>query len=382
MVRLPGAQSILKHVEFIFDDSIKQLKLSTQEVITFEMKYARNSPIIHGYFIFNDLHDVLSNIDIKKCAIEVYFNDHYNGNFLRRFKVIEMAEAYSKSRSKAYSLFLIDEISYELNNIYISKSFSGSRVDAFKSILSEYKIYDLISKNTLKSDFESDTKQNNTSFVLSTNMSFLDFFIAEFERIGYSFYQTRDGIYIKNFDNLLPSKLIEVPGEFTQECSNQLYKNIILEVANNPGSNSSAIANPNKKSYYFDENQKKMVPITDTFDSLKGDLSMNNDVRNLQSNSGIKASFQNRTDNSQHKNQIRESYLETFKIEIIVNGFVQNDINKIYNVQLQGHKGTAKTQIEGNVISSGKFVGLSVTDKIIGDKLIQRIVLGRSDSQK
>lgn len=382
MVRLPGVQSILKHVTFTFDDSSKQIKLNMEEIITFEMKYTRNSPVICGVFIFRDLLDILGSIDIKQCSIEVYFNDHYNGNFLRRFKVLEMAEAYSQNRSKAYSLFLVDEISYALNNIFISKSFSGSRVEAFKMILQEYKINDLISKNSLKSDFASDASQNNQSFVLSTNMSFLDFFIAEFERIGYSFYQTRDGIYIKSYDDLLPGKLPEITDEFVQECSNQIYKNIILEVNNIPGSNAAALANPNKKSYYFDENQKKMVPIVDTFDTLKGDLALNNDVRNLQSNSGTKAAFQNRADNAQHKNQIRESYLETFKVEIYVNGFVQNDINKIYNVQLQGHKGTVKTQIEGNVISSGKFVGLSVTDKIIGDKLIQRIVLGRSDSQK
>lgn len=382
MVRKPGITSILQHVEFTFDDGAKQLKLNIQEIISYDMAYTRNSPVLYGYFCFNDYHDVLTNVDIKNCSIEVYFNDLFNSSFLRRFKVLEMSEHYTATRSKIYMLFIMDEISYALSNIYVSKSFSGSRVSALKSIFEEYKIPALLSKTNLKMDFASDSGVQNTSFVLTTNMSVLDFFMAELQRVGYSFYQTRDGIYIKSYDDLLPSKLPEVQGEFTQETSNQLYKNIILEVQNSPGSNSVAMNNPNKKSFYFDETQKRMVVINDTFSSLKGDLSMNNDSRDLQENSGNKASFQNRADNAQHKNQIRERFLENFKIEMIVNGYMHNDINKIYSVQLQGHKGTAKTQIEGNIISSGKYVSLCVSDKLIGDKLIQKITLGRSDSQK
>lgn len=49
-------------------------------------------------------------------------------------------------------------------------------------------------------------------------------------------------------------------------------------------------------------------------------------------------------------------------------------------MELLGNKGSANTQTEGNVVSSGKYVILSVIDKIIGDKMLQLIEVGRSDS--
>jgi translation elongation factor EF-G len=51
-------------------------------------------------------------------------------------------------------------------------------------------------------------------------------------------------------------------------------------------------------------------------------------------------------------------------------------------VDLPGHKGNVKSQFEGNVQSSGHYVSLVVVDKLMGDKLIQKVTLGRSDSQK
>lgn len=382
-MRTPSISCILKHVEISFDDGSKSTKMNLQEIITLELVYSRNNPIIHGIFSFKDLRDIGTAVDIKNATIEVYFNDNFNKTLFRRFKIVEMSESYTDNRTKLYMMFIIDEISFELNNIYLSKSFSKSRVAAFESILKEYKIFDILSKTSLKYEFTPDDNiAENASFVLTSNISVLDFFIEEFEKIGYSFYQTRDGLYIKNFDDLTPDKLEEIEDEFVQENKNKLYKNIIYEVINSPGSNSTALANPSKKTYYFDESKKQMVSIDDNFDNIKSTISLNNDVRNFQINRGNKSEFQNRLDSAQHKNSIRENYLRTFQISIIVNGFVNNDINKIYNVQLQGYKGNSKTQIEGNIISSGKYVGLHVTDKLIGDKLLQKITMGRSDSQK
>ena len=64
---------------------------------------------------------------------------------------------------------------------------------------------------------------------------------------------------------------------------------------------------------------------------------------------------------------------------MVVNGYVENDINKIDEIELLGHKGSNTTIGEGNVVSSGRYVILSVTDKIIGDKMLQLIEIGRSD---
>ena len=92
--------------------------------------------------------------------------------------------------------------------------------------------------------------------------------------------------------------------------------------------------------------------------------------------------FQNRSDNSQQKNDIRERYLRASTSKLVVNGYVNNDINKIIEMELLGNKNSTVTQTEGNIVSSGKYIVLSVIDKIIGDKMIQMLEVGRSDIGK
>lgn len=380
MVRTPGITSILKYCEFNLISNNSKLKLLNENIGTFEVKYERNSPIIMGYFIFTDIFDIISTINLKEAKLEVYFNDIYDKTFIRYFKIMDVHESYDRMKSKNYMLVIIDEISYKLSNTYISKSFNISRVNSLNDIFSSEGIDDIIKNNKITKKFDSDSIVE--SFVLSKNVSVLDFFIKEFARIGLSFYQTRDAICIKKFDELLPNKLDEISDTFMYECKNQFYKNIIYEFSNKAMSGTTLINNPNNKTFYFDPNKKQVISIDSTYSDIKNEMSINNNLVDLQNTSGTIANFQNRMDSIQHINNIRESYLNTFKIEIIINGYMSNDINKIFNVQLPGHKGNKKSQYEGNVQSSGKYVSLSVVDKLIGDKLLQKVTLGRSDSQK
>ena len=68
--------------------------------------------------------------------------------------------------------------------------------------------------------------------------------------------------------------------------------------------------------------------------------------------------------------------------KIVVNGYVKNDINKIVELEILGDKGNNKSHLTGNVVSSGKYIVLSVIDKIIGDKMLQMLEVGRSDTGK
>lgn len=380
MVRVPGASCILKNVSFSIISNNKELKILNEHISTYEMKYERNSPILIGFLIFTDMYDIIKSIDVKEARIQVYFNDVFNKSFIRYFRVIDAIESYDKMKSKHYLFSLVDEISYKLSNIYISKSFQSSKVIAFKQLLNEYNINGIISENKLKTLIEVDS--NNENFVIPKNVSVLDFFISEFNKIGYSFYQTRDGFYIRKFDNILPSKLEEIKDPFLYNTTNQMYKNLIYEFDNTAMSGNNILNNPNHKSYFFDPEKKQILSIDKTYDDLKNDMTINNNNISLQQNVGSLSSFQNRLDANQHSSNIKENALNTFKVVLVVNGYNINDINKIYNVQLPGHKGNVKSQYEGNIHSSGKYVSLTVVDKLIGDKLIQKITLGRSDSQK
>lgn len=380
MVRQPNILSALRKSEFLIISNSKTVRISPEQIMTYEMKYERNSPILFGLLAFADFTDILGKIDLKEARVQVYFNDALNKTFIRYFKVYNAVENYDRMKNKQYLFYLIDEISYKLSNIYISKSYNMSKTAAFKQILSEQGIYPILAENKLKVQLDDNSKAE--TFVVQKGISVLDFFISEFNKIGYSFYQTRDGFYVKSFDDLLPTKLDKQDSKFVYATNNQLYKNIIYEFHNTPMSSTSMSSSPNSKTYYFDPEQKKILNIDKTYNDVKSDMTLNNNNKNLQTNVGSAVSFQNRLDSVQHINNIRESYLHTFKIDIIVNGHMNNDINKIFEVDLPGHKGNTKSQFEGNVQSSGHYLSLSVIDKLLGDKLLQKVTLGRSDSQK
>ena len=375
----PEISSILKFVQIkILDADKKEYEVMNEEMLSFECCYKRHQCSIFGELVVADKGDISNIINLKTATVQVYFVDNFDEYVYRTFKIININESYNNKNSKIYNFKLRDEVSYFLNNLYISKSFTGSRCSAMKEIISEYSLESLLTNTKLIFETEDDGITGN--LVLSKNVSVLEYFEKEFDRIGYSFFQTKKGLYIKNKDNLLPNTLPLIDGVFSQIATNQLYKNKIYEFKNIPAQKEELDKTPKQQSYYYDIAQKKMIPINDNIDTLQGDLTMNKNSTDFQETVGKKAKFQNRMDNSQQKNDIRERFLQASKSRIVVNGYVNNDINKIIEMELLGNKGNTSTQTEGNVVSSGKYIILSVIDKIIGDKMLQLIEVGRSDS--
>ena len=375
----PEISSILRYVDVQFEDTAgNSYKLTLEELMTFECKYERHNPSIYGSIIIADKGDLANIIDLKTCTVKVYFVDNFDEVLFRTFKIINIIESYNNRKAKIYTFSIRDDVSYFLDNLYISKSFAGSRVDALTEIINTYKLTNLLSSTKLKYETENDNIKGN--LVLNKNLSVLDFFEKEFNRIGFSFFQNKKGLYIKNKDNLLPNSLPLISGVFSQIATNQLYKNRIYEFSNTPAQKAELDKTPKQNSYYYDIAQKKMIPITVNIDALEAGLKMNKNSTDMQETVGFKAKFQNRMDDSEQKNDIRERYLHASKSKLVVNGYINNDINKIIEMELLGNKGSANTQTEGNVVSSGKYIVLSVIDKIIGDKMLQLLEVGRSDT--
>ena len=379
IAKTPEISSILRFVQIkLVDADGKEYEVLNEEMMAFECCYKRHNPTIMGSLIVSDKGDLSNIVNLKTSVAQVYFVDNFDEYVYRTFKIINIDESYNNKNSKVYNFKLRDEISYFLDNLYVSKSFTTSRSSAMKQIVSEYKLEALLTATNLVFEAEDDAITGN--LVLSKNVSVLDFFEKEFNRIGYSFFQNKKGLYIKNKDNLLPNTLPIIDGVFSQIATNQLYKNKIYELKNIPAQKEELDKTPKQQSYYYDIAQKKMIPINDNIDTIQRDLTMNKNSEDFQETVGKKAKFQNRMDNSQQKNDIRERFLHASKSKIVVNGYVNNDINKIIEMELLGNKGNTMTQTEGNVVSGGKYIILSVIDKIIGDKMIQLLEVGRSDS--
>lgn len=379
IAKTPEISSILRFVQIkLVDADGKEYEILNEEMMMFECCYKRHNTTIMGSLIVSDKGDLSNIVNLKTVVAQVYFVDNFDEYVYRTFKIININESYNNKNSKVYNFKLRDEISYFLDNLYISKSFTGSRSAAMKQIITEYNLEALLTSTNLIFEAEDDGITGN--LVLSKNVSVLDFFEKEFDRIGFSFFQNKKGLYIKNKDNLLPNTLPIIDGVFSQIATNQLYKNKIYELKNIPAQKEEIDKTPKQQSYYYDIAQKKMIPINDNIDTIQGDLTMNKNSTDFQETVGKKAKFQNRMDNSQQKNDIRERFLHASKSKIVVNGYVNNDINKIIEMELLGNKGNTTTQTEGNVVSGGKYIILSVIDKIIGDKMLQLLEVGRSDS--
>lgn len=376
--KAPEISCILKYVDIQFQDKNNKIyKVTNEELMTFESNYQRHKPSIYGSIIIADKGDLANNIDLKSVTVKVYFVDNFDEIVYRTFKIINIVESYNNRNSKVYSFKLRDEISYFLDNLYISRSFTGSRVQALNEIINTYNLKNILSSTKLNMGTEDDGITGN--LVLNKNMSVLDFFEKEFNRIGFSFFQNKGGLYIKNKDNLIPNKLPLISSIFTQIATNQLYKNKIYEFSIIPAQKEELDKTPKQNSYYYDIATKQTVPITDNIDTIQSSITMNKNNYDMQETVGFKAKFQNRMDNKQQVNDIRENFLTASKAKMVVNGYVNNDINKVIEVELLGNKGSTTTQTEGNVVSSGKYIILAVTDKIIGDKMLQLIEIGRSD---
>ena len=125
-----------------------------------------------------------------------------------------------------------------------------------------------------------------------------------------------------------------------------------------------------------------MVSIDVNINTLQKDIQMNKGNEDIQETVGYKAKFQNRYDDAQQKTDILEQFLKLSTSKIVVNGYIENDINKVVELEILGDKGNTKSHLAGDIVSSGKYIILSSTDKIIGDKMMQLLEVGRSDTGK
>ena len=379
--KFPEQTSTLRFVEYeIFDKNGKKLKLPREYVFSFECFFKRHTPSVYGSLLYIDRLDLTKQLDIKTSSVRVYYIDLFNKMFFRTFKIINTQEIKSPNDLKMYEFFLRDDFSYYLDNLFISKSFTNSRSSALNQIVTENNLKALLAVTKLKFETEDDGIKGN--LVMNKNLSVLDFFEKEFHRIGYSFYQDKSGVYVKKKENLFPGKVPEIKDPFSQRITNQLYKNKIYELITVPADKAAIDEQPKQKSYYYDIEKREMVSIDVNINTLQKDIQMNKGNEDIQETVGYKAKFQNRYDDAQQKTDILEQFLKLSTSKIVVNGYIENDINKVVELEILGDKGNTKSHLAGDIVSSGKYIILSSTDKIIGDKMMQLLEVGRSDTGK
>lgn len=379
--QLFGVSSELKnyHLRIFVDESAgKYFDILDEHQIDMEILYERNSPKIKGYLSIKDFIDFNSQIDFTKVKLEVYMEDVFDNHYTRRFNILNSKENNDNLSVKTMTFNIQDDISFKLQNIFISKAFSSSKVSAFKEFVSEYKIDELLKNCNLKETYEDDG--DNIPFTIYRNTNVLDFFNAEFDRLGYNFFQDRFGINIIKRENLLPSKLEIESDIFVDQDSNQLYKNRIFDIESVLVDREKMNEVGKTKVLYYDYKTKKVNEYKD--ENYHSETTLNTNTSDVRDTIGTRVVYQNRKDEAGYKSQIQENLLKMSQYKIVVNGYIYRNINKIIELKLAGNKAYTDGVVNGNTAPSGKYLVAGVIDKMMGGKLVQKLNLYRSDLQK
>ena len=356
---------------------IGDLDLIKESIVTAEINFRNDVPVILGRLIITDIIDMNNQVVWRNTPVKIHYIDIYDKILDLEFYITNIIEGYTEDFKKTYIIDLQDKFSHVLSCSYLSKSFNTDIITALNSYITELKL------TSFKTDFESISE--TLKFTVPKNINNLTFFMTELFKRGYSFYRTRDNIVIKHMSKLVPSKLIQNNADkmpYMTNSSNQFYKNKINAVTVQFNKRDSTP--PITKSIAYNHETKNMDYSDDNDNSP---YYLGNDIINLQTTlagsfKGILEITQPHLNFDMHKLLMKFSFMRGTEIEIVIPGFNSNEINQIYKIEISGNKGSSESQTSGNMIMSGKYVANTIMDKLIGDTLIQKIHLYRTDMNK
>lgn len=362
--RLFNAANKLNNYNVIIGD----IDLVKETILSVEVSYKNNTPVVLGKIIINDLYDLSMLQKWRDVGVQISYIDIFEVEVSKVFTILSVTEQYDDQFKKVFVIELQDIFSYTLEHSYLSKSFNVDLTTALNTYLTRLGI-DALDNLTL----------NLTSvgsvypFAVPKNMSNLQFFLMEFYKHGFTFYQDKSNVYVRSLTDLDPTGLPS-NGLFLNETDNQLYKNKIIDIISSLNNRVNIL--PKTRSLAYDFNTKSMLK-DDTNDPTL--YSLNTDSFNLQGTDGERDVYQQHSDFGQHKLMMKDSFMDQSDIEIIVNGYAKNDLNQIYELRLKGNVSSSDSQSKGNLVMNGYYISTEVTDKIVGDTMVQKIALNRAD---
>jgi hypothetical protein len=347
-------------------------ELSKESIMSVETVYKNNDVRVLSTLLIKDLHDFNLLIDWKQTKVAISYIDVFNEEVKETFVILDINEEQNDLYEKFLTINLQDTFSYALETSFLSKSYTSDIVTALNEYITHLEIQEYKELDFTISD-------KILSFIVPENINNLEWFNNELHKYGYKFYQTKDKICLKSYDDLLVVNLIENdPGKpFLDETINELYKNKIYDSLVDHLTRSSMPAITRGLAYDIDTKKITYQEYNEITDFI-----INDDSLNIQNTIGKKDLYQTHLNFDQLKSEMKDEFLSINELMIVVNGYKKNDINQIYELRLRGNKSNNESQTKGNMIVGGKWVSQKITDKIIGDSLIQRITLNRVDMVK
>jgi len=374
--------SVLRYIHVSIDGE----QLFPHDILSIEFAQNFDEFGIGGHMLFRDTFDINNNGLItlngdNKLVISV--KDFLGTSNKRTFRIVNTTVEPSGDRFKLYKFFFIDEITFQLMNSYVSKSFTGTPVAAFQSYMTELGIDKLLSADKLTTNI-TDTSTSD-SFVVPQNISVLDFFTERFKQENIRIWQDRNGLYIKeiNIGALTPMQNDGKDIVYSNKTLNNEYLYKVHEYMENK--NSVMRTNSEKpimRTFRYN-NDKKIVDLTRNLTDVVPNIKLNTlDATGLQLTTGEKYDKQSFFTTGNQDYELFDSYGKNNSIDIVCSGSLKDsNIGNVALLELNGVVLSSDTALKGDVLTGGKYFISKVTDKIMGDKYINKITLSRVDAR-
>jgi len=353
-----------------------------EDILEIEIHWDCTTLEVPATITLKDNRDLISFFtSFNKNKVEIFFTDSDNETCSREFYIADMKEAKGdEENTKTIILDLVDVISFTLKNTYISKGYSCKKLsDIIEDIFKIYKIDELYNKEYTTRTFSS-TTQVHDAIVIPGDRSIYSFFEYQMNQEGYLWYQDKKGINFKFIEEIYPSKLVKVPEmDFAEDIENPNYKYKILDMSADFSDAYKNLKAPRKRTYTYNpvnkKNEIQTSNVEDLWDKIKtSDI----DEKYIQSTDGTCLSSVEATSNLfQLSKETYFFYIENASVEIFVPGKNTNKLLEKRGASFKGSSLHIAGMTEGNTILGGDYIVTSIHDKILGDKMIQKILLGR-----
>lgn len=339
-------------------------------VLTFDIEYSNNTPVVNGKFVFKDMFDINQTVSWDEAIVSLSYIDLFEESFNKEFRVISVKEETNEKAEKLVEMKLQDTFSYTLQKSFVSKSFYSNPKEALIIYLKELNI----------TDYEFDLTENNEKFyfTIPENQNNLISFLQEFHKFGYCFYQTKNKICLKSVKDLEPKNLpLNDEEDYVDVSANQLKYNLIRDIYSEHHDREKTPKTTRALAYNILTKRMEYSEFNNV-----DEYSLNDDQTNIQDTIGRRDVYQTHLNFEQHKKEMKESFFKQNSTTIVINGYAKNDINQIYSLRLKGIKSNKESIDKGNVTIGGKYISVKVVDKIFLDFMIQQVVLQRADFTK
>lgn len=377
--------TVLKFLEVKIEDFV----VLQDEIVSLEVKYNFFDPRIKGTIKIKDSFDMGGSGLVKitnNNKITISSMDRGGTKSFRTFRVTNSNVVTVNDRTKMYDIQFQDEITWTLDNMYIEGSVNDYATRKLFSMFDTPYMSSLLRTDKVK--VEIIYSGSKRSFTIPKNQTFLETMLYLLRKDNIRFYQDRNTIYIKEVKPSQYKPLINDATNkdlvFTDDVQENSYLFKIhdsLDLKNDTGKVNKLSPIIKVNSTTSPKGQSTLtISLPDFFEDLKlNDM----ELGSIQLTSGEKLETSEELAVGWQKAKLFDTFMLNQQMYIAVKGtYKYSNVGTVITIRKKGSITSAKSNLEGDRLTSGKYFVFGVSDRYLGDKLIQRLHIGRLDAQK